>query len=1154
MSHFVHLHLHTQYSILDGAIKIPELLKKAKEYGHKAVAMTDHGSMHGVIDFYQSSVAQGIKPIIGCELYVTSGSRTARIPVNQGGQPTFHATMLAQNNEGYRNLCRLVTLAWTEGFYHKPRVDFDILQKYSDGLICLSGCMAGEFAVSARSEDLQKGREVIEKYLRIFKDRFYLEVQPHQIKEQQLNNRFAQLLGHEIGVPIVATNDCHYLSADDKHAQEVLVCISTGKLITDENRLHHSDAKLHFKSSEEMISELPEFEEAVWQSGAIADQCDVKFEFGKYYMPKFTPKDGETLEYLFEENARKGLEARLTKFESINGTLSESKRNIYQQRLENEIQLIIQMGFAGYFLVVSDFITWSKSNDIPVGPGRGSAAGSLVAYALFITEVDPLEHNLLFERFLNPERISLPDIDIDFCIYGRDKVIEYVCDKYGRDKVAQIVTFGTLKAKAAIKDVGRVLGFSYAETDRIAKLIPPPRQGFDYPLAEALKMEKKLKDYAEGEGKELIGLAQKLEGMSRHTSTHAAGLVIADRPIVEFMPLMVDKESQVITQFSMNWVEKIGLVKFDFLGLKTLSVIHEALRLIRATTGKEVDINALKLNDAKTFRLISSGKTIGIFQLESSGITEMVSRMKPSCFEDIVAILALYRPGPLDAGMVDHYINRKHKREPVQYAHQILKPILSDTYGIILYQEQIMQIARDMAGYTLGQADMLRRAMGKKKPEVMAKQREIFINGTCNKGISKTVAEEVFDQMETFARYGFNRSHSVAYALISYQTAYLKTHYPKQFLAALMTFEMGDTDKTLKNIGECGRMKIPVMPPDVNKGDSRFNVFGKEIVFSLAAIKGIGEKAVEKIISERNENGPFKDMCDFCSRVDPSVLNRKTMESLIKSGAFDWTKVTRAVLYKNMEEVISVCQKRIGQKNSSQMSLFGEEELSDKEFFSDLKKNMLEWPINVKLSHEREALGFYLSGHPLEKFKQDLARFSCVSVSDVSSYSDTSTVTVAGVISVLKLKNTKKGDRYATFVLEDLGGTIEVIVWPDVYQKVYDILNSEDPVLVSGRLDVSEERRILIANGIESAILLRDRSAKEALIRLSSSVCSADKLERLKDLLATNQGNCAVKLVVRKSKHSEVVLALSDELKVMPSEDLCNQVEQLFGQPVMSFR
>lgn len=1148
---FAHLHLHTQYSVLDGAIKISDLVGRVRELGQTAVAMTDHGVLHGAVEFYQAAKKADIKPIIGCEVYVSPVGRFDRTPRGQEGGYAYHLTLLAQNNIGYRNLCRLVSRAYMEGFYFKPRTDYELLKECSEGIICLTGCIAGHLSHLAQNEDIEQARKLMRNYLDIFDDRLYLEVQPHAIIEQKKLNVMAKALSSEFNVPLVATNDCHYLRPEDKYAQEVLMCVSMGKLITDKERISHDDAQLHMRSGQEMYESFPDYIDAIAETVKIAARCDVSFDFSTYRMPKYTPPQGNVLDDYFAECARNGLNERFAKFNAKHG---KPNRERYNQRLEEEIELIKKMGFPGYFLVVSDFIRWAKNNDVPVGPGRGSAAGSLVAYALFITEIDPIEHVLLFERFLNPERVSMPDIDVDFCINGRDKVIKYVSEKYGKDKVAQICTFGTLKAKAAIKDVGRVLGLSYAETDKIAKLIPQPRQGFDYPIAEALKMEKRLQEYADGEGKELISLAQKLEGLSRHVSTHAAGLVIADEPVMDVLPLLVDKDGQIVTQLSMSWVEKVGLVKFDFLGLKTLTVLHDAVKMIKEEEGKNVELNRLAIDDVATYRLISQGRTIGVFQLESGGITEMVTRLKPNCFEDIVAILALYRPGPLDAGMVDHYINRKHGRERVVYQHPILEPILKDTYGIILYQEQIMQIARDMGGYTLGQADMLRRVMGKKKPEEMAKHREIFVSGAMEKGVQCAVATEVFDQMETFARYGFNRSHSVAYAMISYQTAYLKAHYPAYFMAALMTHEMQDTDKTLKNINECREMSIEVLPPNINKEGVGFHVRQGKILFGLAAIKGVGAKAIEKVLEERESAGEFKNFLDFCKRVDPSLLNRRALEGFIKAGAFDWTELCRAELFERIDEVIKCAQRIRTRVASKQMDLFATFESEVSEDYTPNRALVPEWPTNVKLANEKEALGFYLSGHPLERFYSDLQRMGAITIAKLRNSSDGAQVVVAGVVSLLKLKNTKKGDRYATFMLEDVMGTVDVIVWPDVYRNVHELLGSDEPVVVNAKIDVSDERFQLIAQNIQSAVTLREQTAREAIIRVPYNTCSNERVQKLQKLLKAHVGECPVKLVVYRPSHSETVIALPADIKVGASESLCNSMEQLFGEPVVTFR
>jgi len=1146
MSKFCHLHLHTQFSVLDGAIKINECVECAKRLGQPAVAMTDHGNMHGAIEFYEKATKAGVKPILGCEVYITSGSRFDKVPRDKGGNRTHHLTLLAKNRQGYQNLCRLVSAGYTEGFYHKPRIDFEILSQFNSGIVCLSGCLASEISHFAQADDLAGATKYIDKFATLFGEDFFLEIQPHPIPEQRKLNALCRELGKDHGIPLVATNDCHYLSSDDHYAQEVLMCISTGKLITDPSRIKHENVDLSFKSFDEMCAALPGDEEAIRMSSEIAERCNVEFDFNTYHMPVFTPPAEQTLDTFFADQSRKGLEKR---FNEKPGTFD---RAAYYERLEEEIHLIKQMGFGGYFLVVSDFINWAKEHEIPVGPGRGSAAGSLVAWALSITEVDPIEHVLIFERFLNPERVSLPDIDIDFCINGRAQVIEYVTQKYGKDKVAQICTFGTLKAKAAVKDVGRVLGLSYAETDRIAKLIPAPRQGFDYPLTEAMAMEPRLKEYAEGEGKELITLALKLEGLSRHTSTHAAGIVIADRALSDHMPLMIDKEGQVVTQLSMNYVEKIGLVKFDFLGLKTLTVLHEAVRLIEVGRGIKLNLNTLPLTDERTFKLVSAGKTIGVFQLESSGITDMVSRMKPSRFEDIVAILALYRPGPLDSGMAEHYINRKHGREPVKYPHPLLAPILKDTYGIILYQEQIMQIARDVGGYSLGEADLLRRAMGKKKPEEMAKHRVTFISGAESKGVPKKIAEDIFDQMETFARYGFNRSHSVAYALISYQTAYLKAHYPVYFMAALMTFEMGDTDKVLKNLNDCKEMGISISAPNVNAGKVGFDVEDGKVIFGLAAIKGIGEKAVLNLMKERETNGPFKGLFDFCCRVDTSLVNRRSLEHLIKSGAFDWSGSSRNEMISRLDEILKAAEKERDARSSQQISLFGSSHPVTEESLRNGKKSLQEWPVNVRLAYEKEALGFYLSGHPLERYRADLERLGSSTIDALRSKPDGSQVLVAGVITFLKLKNTKKGDRYATFLLEDMLDTMEVIIWPDTYQKVHAGLTSDEPVLISGKLDVSDERVLVIASNIEPALMLRNKRTSEAFVKIDTTRTNKKKLNDLKTVLVSHRGEIPVKLIFHKPAHSETVLNL--EMKVNPSEELANEIEALFGEPVVTFR
>jgi DNA polymerase III subunit alpha len=1153
---FVHLHLHTQYSLLDGANKIGDVVARAAALGQPAIAMTDHGNLHGAVEFYQTAHKAGVKPIIGCELYVTSGSRFERKMKAQGGEGTHHLTVLAESKVGYLNLCRLVSLSYKEGFYFKPRVDHELLQTYSEGLVVLSGCLASELNRWVEAGDDVKAREVVEFYARNFRDRFFLEVQPHSIKEQRkLNNACAEI-ARDLGLPMVATTDCHYCQADDHYAQEILMCISTGKQATDPTRLRHEGVTLFLKSGDEMRTEFGEIsyvDEAIKNSLLIAERCNLEFDFSTYYMPRFSERTEDEHFSLMVKLARDGIEKRFDRLRSTSPSWSSVDEQEYRDRLELELDLINNMGFASYFLVVSDFIVWAKEHDIPVGPGRGSVAGSLVAYAMRITDVDPIRNKLLFERFLNPERVSLPDIDVDFCIYGREKVIQYVCEKYGKDRVAQIATFGTLKAKAAIKDVGRALGMSYADTDKVAQLIPAPRQGFDYPLVEALKMEKRLADYAAGEGKDLVELAIKLEGLTRHTSTHAAGVVIGDRPLMELLPMMVDKDGNDVTQFSMSYVEKIGLVKFDFLGLKTLSVLQLAVKLVAESQNIQVKLDQLPLDDAKTFSVLCGGNTTGVFQLESTGITEMTVRLKPNSFDDLVAILALYRPGPLDAGMVDHYIERKHGRQKVTYLHPLMEPILADTYGIILYQEQIMQLARDLAGYSLAEADMLRRAMGKKKPEEMAQQRVRFLSGAAERNIDKATAEEIFGQMETFARYGFNRSHSVAYALVSYQTAYMKAHFSVEFMAALMSFEMTDSDKTLKNLNECRNQSIEVLPPDVNLSGAGFRVQEHKIRYGLEAVKGVGEKAVQSIIDERTQNGLFTSFEDFLGRVDAKSLNRRVCESLIKCGAFDSTRATRRELFENLDEALKQAQSLQRDRGSLQMGLFGGEMLVA--HVVRRLKDLPEWPINQKLNFERESLGFFISGHPLEKFRNDLKRLGVLDTQTVKNGPKRDSVRIGGIVTALKLKNTKKGDRYASFLLEDQLGTIEALVWPDKYREVGDKLETDSPLILQGKAEISEERANFIVEKVESLVAIRDATASVGRLEIRAAD-DPTLFMQLPALFQKYEGVCQVQVVTDFFADGEFLLLRDADkrpIKVQPSEELCEESEQLFGRPALTF-
>ena len=1160
-SRFVHLHCHTEYSLLDGANKVDKLFERIKALKQPAVAMTDHGNMFGAVEFYREAMSHGIKPIIGCEIYVAPTSRFEKKGVDKGPKEyNNHLILLAMNKEGYRNLCKLVSLGYMEGFYYKPRIDKDLLRELNGGLIALSACLQGEVSQALNYGVYEKAKAAAETYATIFGDRYYIEIQDNKLAEQEKVNRQLVELAKELSIPVVATNDCHYGERADFHAHDVLLCVQTGKTVSDDNRLKIETDELYLKSADEMNQGFDYCPGAVERTLEIADRCNVDIEFGKYHFPNFTPPKEISLDDYLDELAHQGLEQRLE------GIIDAELRKSYVDRLEYELDVIKRMQFPGYFLVVADFINYAKENGIPVGPGRGSSAGSLVAYALKITDLDPIRHVLLFERFLNPERRSMPDIDVDFCIRGRAQVIQYVKDKYGADRVAQIATFGTLKAKAAIRDVGRALGLSFAETDAIAKLIPAPKQGFDYPLTEAMKMEPRLGEMMKNDPriKTLMDHALRLEGLVRHASTHAAGVVLSNLPLVDHLPLFVDKEGGIVTQYDMSCVEKIGLVKFDFLGLKTLTLIHDCLKLIEITRGETMDVNRLPLDDKKTYRTLCNGNTTGVFQLESTGIREMTVKIRPNCFEDLVAILALYRPGPLDSGMAEEYIKRKHGKEKIKYLHPLLDTILKDTYGVIVYQEQVMQIAQVLGGYTMGDADILRRAMGKKDPQEMAAQRERFVDGARAKKIDEKKATEIFDQMETFARYGFNKSHSAAYALVSYQTAYLKTHYPVEFMASLMTSEMGDTDKVIKNLSECRAKDIEVLAPDVNESRADFTPIGDKVRFGLAAVKNVGEKAVEVILESRSKDGPFSSLFDFCRRVDMTAVNRRVIESLIKCGAFDATQVSRARMIGALDDAMKTGQSHQRDESSHQIDIFAMLGTPAKGASKpgDVYPQVTEWTSQETLAFEKEALGFYITGHPLDKFDRVLNRITSGTISVLKEKAQPGEIKMGGVVSALKLRNTKKGDRYANFNLEDKTGFIEVITWPDTYKRSAELLGADDPIFVKGRLEVGEERMQVIANEVvllaEAAKNQKNGHAngksngngEKIHLYVRESEVSADELVRLRDTLLDYPGPATVYLHMLASANGETIIELPEQVRIASSQELTATVERLFGSRV----
>ncbi|MCD6353696.1 MAG: DNA polymerase III subunit alpha [Proteobacteria bacterium] len=1153
---FVHLHLHTQYSLLDGAIRLKDLFERAKGYHMPALAMTDHGNMFGAIEFYQMAYEYGIKPIIGCEIYVAPKSRFDK-ESRDVSETAYHLVLLVKNFVGYENLVKLVSKAYMEGFYYRPRVDKELLKEYNEGLIAMSACLHGEIPYLIVKKKSEEALRTAQEYKEIFNNnRFYLELQENGIEEQKIANQGLLEISKKMNLPIVATNDCHYLEREDVKAHEVLMAIQTGKTLSSPDRMHFSTDQFYFKSPETMKELFRHYPEAIRNTIEISERCNLELKLGEFKFPVFPIKEDESPQSHLLKLSQKGLEERLQKHPLRVKPDFASIEKQYQNRLEEELKIINSEGFASYFLIVADFINFAKNNNIPVGPGRGSAAGSLAAYALKITEIDPIRYGLLFERFLNPERISPPDIDTDFCMEGRDRVIDYVRNRYGKDKVAQIITFGKMQAKAVVRDVGRVLDMPYKDVDKIAKLIP---NTLNITLKEALRQEPALKKL-EKENKqirELLSLAQVLEGLPRHASTHAAGVVISDRPLIDHLPLYKDPKSEAAaTQYTMNNVQKIGLIKFDFLGLRTLTVIDRALKLINRESIKLPDINEIPLDDKDTYALLSSGETEGVFQLESSGMKELIFKMHPESIDDLIALLALYRPGPLQSGMVDDYIRRKKGEATIPYMIPQLKPILSDTYGVIIYQEQVMKIAQVLAGYTLGEADILRRAMGKKKAFEMEEQKEKFLEGTKKNKVNPKKAGEIFNLMANFAGYGFNKSHSVAYAVISYQTAYLKAHYPVEFMAALLTCEMDNSDKVIRHIGECREREIEVLPPDVNESFRDFVVTGNKIRFGLAAVKNVGAAAIEFIIKARDEGGPFSDIYDFCERVELRKVNKKVLESLIKCGSFDFTGVPRAQLFAVNEIAMAQGQQAQKQKNDKQKSMFEIFDNGSSGSKAVLKyPEIAEWPEKELLGYEKEILGFFISSHPLAGYEKELKKYFAVDTNKIQTMLDGEEVVMGGVPVKVKETPTRKGERMAFVTLEDLKGSIELIVFSDLYKKVAVTLQNEQPVMLKGKVSVDE--RIQKAKiQAEQIVPLSEASkilTKSIHFNLDVSQVSKIQLEKFKNILKNHPGNCAGFLHMIIPDRSETIISLPAEFRLNPSEGLVQEVEYLLGSKTIIF-
>ena len=1130
---FVHLHVHTQYSLLDGACRINELVQKAVSMNMTALAMTDHGNMFGAIDFYLTCKKNRIKPIIGCETYITPGSRHEK---NTDQRQICHLTLLAADNTGYGNLMKLVSAAYIEGFYCKPRIDKEILASHAGGLIGTSGCLKGEVCSHLLRGNMEAAIRMADDYKQIFpKGHYYIELMDHGLPEQKHVNLQLVAIARKLDLPLIATNDVHYIEHQQSNAHEILLCVQTQATMQDANHMKFGTDQFYFKSQIEMGANFVHLPEALANTLKVAEQCNVQLDFSQYHLPVYIPPDGLTPTDYIKELCQKGLFKRY----------GESTPEL-EKRLAHELTTIEDMGFVSYFLIVWDFINYAKTKGIPVGPGRGSAAGSLVSFLLGITDLDPIKYGLLFERFLNPGRRSMPDIDIDFCYERRGEVIDYVTQKYGSTNVAQIITFGSMQAKAAVRDVGRAMGMAYIDVDRIAKLIP---NELNITLKKALEVEQQLKELVDNDrtAKQLIDTAQVLEGLNRHASIHAAGVVISDKPLTEYVPLFKSSDGQVTTAFDMEGISKIGLLKMDFLGLRTLTVIVDAIKLIKKHRGMDVDIDTIPLDDPKTYAMLAQANAMGVFQLESGGMRDLLKKMKPSEFEDLIAILALYRPGPMGSGMLDDFIKRKRGDTRVTYPHANLEPVLKSTYGIILYQEQVMQIASTLAGFDMAQADDLRKAMGKKIAEEMAKMRSYFVDGCDKKSkISADEANSLFDLIDFFAGYGFNRSHSAAYALITYRTAYLKANYPTEFMCALLTSERDNTEKVVDYFAESKAMGIDVLPPDINDSFAQFTVVGeKQIRYGLLAVKNIGSLAIDSIVTERQAHGKFKSVFDFCRRVDLRLNNRKVVESLIKSGSMDSFKAIRSQLMAVVDQALDAGTKKQQETLVGQFSFFGnvtEGFGTEKDHLPDLA----EWPQAQILANEKALLGFYLSGHPLERYQEEIAQFTNFNTATIKNARDGQATRLIALIKSVKLTTTKKTkERMAIVGLEDMYGDMELVIFPSSYQKTSAYLKESSVVVVKGNVSFRDGAPKMVAEemaGIEEVYGL----IKSVHVDLTHK--SKADFEQLKIRLAMFPGKVPVYLQVDTKNYKNVQVLVGKELFVTPSEVFMEEIKAFIGK------
>ncbi len=1133
----VHLHVHTEYSLLDGAIRIKDLIKRTSEFAMKAVAITDHGAMYGIAEFYKICKENGIKPIIGCEVYLTPDSRFKKSSRKDAN--LFHLVLLAENNEGYRNLVEIVTRSFFEGYYYKPRVDKELLAKHSKGLIAMSACVSGEIPVLLLEDRTKEATRALNEYVDIFgKGNFFLELQYHRLKEQEVINRYLLEMARKSGVSLVATNDAHYLLKEDKSAHDALLCIQTNSTVEEPSRFGFTTDEFYFKSPDEMWKIFSDYPDALLNTLKIADRVNVELKFGNTILPEYKPPEPYDLDSYLEKLCYEGAEKR---YNNITPKI--------KVRLDHELKVIREMGFSGYFLIVWDFISWAKSKGIRVGPGRGSAAGSLVAYTLGISDIDPIRFNLFFERFLNPSRRTLPDIDIDFAEDRREEVIEYVREKYGEDRVAQIITFSTLKARAATRDAGRVLGFSYSYVDRIAKMITHDN------VKTSLEHVKELKElYLNDENaRKILNTAMKLEGLVRQDSIHAAGVVISKDPLTTVVPLQKKGDSEVVTQFSMKPISDIGLLKMDFLGLRTLTVIENTLRLIKERHGLEIDLSTIDLNDKKTYELIKRGETIGVFQLERAGMRSMLKELKPTCFEDIIAANALNRPGPLKSGMVQDFINRKHGRQKIEYPHPALESVLKETYGTIVYQEQVMAIASRLAGYSMEEADVLRQAISKKITGQFEKERSKFIEGAIRNKVPEKTAEKIFDSIIHFSEYAFNKSHSAAYALVAFQTAWLKAHYPVEFLTALLTSVSDDKDKIALYTNEARRMGISMLPPDINKSSVGFYPEGKNAIrFGLATVRNVGENTARAIIKARQEKA-FTSILDFVLRVESGTLNKRAIESLIKAGAFDNLGYSRKHLLNIYDLALEQVHKRKIAMENGQFSLFsGEAQPSCEEdsFFSPQKQE--EFSHEVILSYEKEMLGAFVTEHPVSAYIDVIKKKASHTTAEVLEEDDGVEVIVGGIIVSLKKSLTRKGDAMGTFVIEDLEGQLSCIAWPGELEKFRDLITTDRIILVKGRVDVRDENQEikLIVSSIHDPsedieCITRDRLKSIHLSVNTKKVKNPEWKETLKKLIAKHPGNCPVYLHLLTPGNKKKIILLGENYRVSITNSLKKEFELL---------